>query len=67
VCIFSTDAVTRFRRYPVLPALSMDGIIFGDIKTGSWNDDEFHKFFDGFLKNMNPFPGTRSVVVADKC
>jgi hypothetical protein len=53
--------------FSVLPALSTDGIIYSDIKVGSWNGEDFLGFLDGLLKNMNVYPGPRSVLVMDNC
>lgn len=53
--------------YSVLPALSIDGIFYSDIKLGSYNGDEFLEWLDGLLEEMNPYPASRSVLVLDNC
>lgn len=55
------------RRYSVLPALTLDGIIALDIVEGSYNTKRFKKFIRGLLDQMNVFPGPNSVIVMDNC
>ncbi|EIW56798.1 uncharacterized protein TRAVEDRAFT_128135 [Trametes versicolor FP-101664 SS1] len=52
-------------RYSVLPALSLDGIIWCDIVNGSFNTQRFLAFIHGLLTQMQPFPHPRSVIVMD--
>jgi len=54
-------------RYSVLPALSLDGILYVKIVQGSFRYDSFGEFIDGLLDQMNPFPGRNSVIVMDNC
>lgn len=54
-------------RYSVLPALSLDGILYVKIVQGSFKYDSFGEFIDGLLDQMNPFPGRNSVIVMDNC
>jgi hypothetical protein len=37
------------------------------IVEGSFNKFSFADFIEGVLDQMNPFPGTKSVVVMDNC
>ncbi|KAJ4466161.1 hypothetical protein C8J55DRAFT_440138, partial [Lentinula edodes] len=53
--------------YSILPALTMDGMIFSNIKLGSYSGDEFLFWLDGLLEVMNPYPGRHSVLVLDNC
>ncbi|KAF7361583.1 DDE-3 domain-containing protein [Mycena sanguinolenta] len=57
----------RGKRYSVLPAISLDGILWVDIVEGSFNSESFEQFIDGLLDRMNPFPGPNSVIVMDNC
>ncbi|KAJ3846257.1 hypothetical protein EV368DRAFT_53046 [Lentinula lateritia] len=50
-----------------MQALTMDGIIFSNIKLGSYSGDEFLFWLDGLLEVMNPYPGRHSVLVLDNC
>ncbi|KAI9069872.1 hypothetical protein FKP32DRAFT_1527722, partial [Trametes sanguinea] len=52
-------------RYSVLPALSMDGILWCDIVEGSFNTARFLDFIDNLLNRMQPFPAANSVIVMD--
>lgn len=54
-------------RYSVLPALTLDGIIFSSIVEGSFNGESFMDFLEGLLDNMNLYPQTHSVLVMDNC
>ena len=51
----------------VLPAMSLDGILYVRIVKGSFNYDSFGEFIDGLLDQMNPFPGPNFVIVMDNC
>ena len=55
------------RRYSILPALSLDGILTVDIIEGSFTTARFARFVDGLLDRMNPFPGPNSVIIMDNC
>jgi len=57
----------RGRRYSILPALSLDGILAVDIIEGSFTTARFARFVDGLLNRMNPFPGLNSVIIMDNC
>ncbi|KAJ6585530.1 hypothetical protein B0H19DRAFT_1059746 [Mycena capillaripes] len=53
--------------YSVLPAISLDGILYVSILEGSFTTATFVEFIDGLLDTMNPFPGPNSVIVMDNC
>jgi antirestriction protein len=59
--------LTNLSRYSVLPALTMDGIIYHHTTRGSFDGDSFQHFLAGLLKVMNPYPQERSVLVMDNC
>lgn len=65
-CPFSCS-LPRFPRYSILPALSLDGILFHSIVEGSFNGETFHQFVEELLEYMEPFPGPNSVLVMDNC
>jgi hypothetical protein len=54
-------------RYSLLPAITVDGIIYSHIKKGGYNGDEFIDWLDGLLDVMNPYPQPHSVLVLDNC
>ncbi|KAF9258123.1 hypothetical protein L218DRAFT_797244, partial [Marasmius fiardii PR-910] len=49
----------------LLPALSLDGIIYVHITEGSYTANKFKDFVDRLLDYMQPFPGPRSVLIMD--
>jgi hypothetical protein len=53
--------------YSVLPAITVDGIIYSHIKIGGYNGDQFIEYLEGLLSQMNPYPAPRSVLVLDNC
>lgn len=57
----------RGKRYSILPALSLDGILFCDIVEGSFTAARFLEFVRGLLDKMQPYPGPNSVLVLDNC
>jgi len=60
-------SLTISRRFSVLPALSLDGILAVKIVEGSFTTELFKGFISGLLDHMNPFPGPNSVIVMDNC
>ena len=56
-----------FFSYSVLPALSLEGVIFSDIVKGSYNGEKLVQFVDEFTNVMNCYPGKNSVLVMDNC
>jgi len=59
------DFFIRGTKISLLPALSLDGIIYFIVKEGSHNAASFATFVDGLLYHMNPFPHPKSVLVID--
>lgn len=57
----------RCRRFSVLPAISLNGILTVKVIEGSYDSDSFARFIDGLLYHMNPFPGPNSVIIMDNC
>jgi len=51
----------------MLPALSIDGIIYSTIRQGSFDGPGFVDFICRLLPFMNPYPGPRSILVIDNC
>jgi hypothetical protein len=43
----------------------MDGLVHCDIKEGAYNGDAFTAFLEDLVREMNPYPGPRSVLVMD--
>jgi hypothetical protein len=65
VCFnFGSDA---FDRYSLLPAITVDGLIYSHIKVGGYNGEEFLEYLEGLMDQMNPYPAPRSVLVIDNC
>ena len=54
-------------RYSVLPALTMDGILYVHVTQGSFDGNLFQEFLTGLLEVMNPYPQKNSVLVMDNC
>ena len=54
-------------RYSVLPALSLNGILYASIVEGSFNTALFKDFIKGLLNQMQPYPAPNSVIVMDNC
>ncbi|GET03069.1 homeodomain-like protein [Rhizophagus clarus] len=56
----------RGKRYTILPALTLDGIIAAEIIEGSCNKENFQAFIiNQVILQMNPFPGKNSVIIMD--
>lgn len=49
----------------MLPALSLDGILYLEVHKDSITAGVFDNFVDNLLDHMNPFPGPNSVLVCD--
>ena len=56
-----------FFRFSVLPALTINGVIYLHVVRGSFEGDLFLDFISGLLKQMNPYPGSKSVLMMDNC
>jgi len=54
-------------RYSVLPALSLDGMVYCHIVEGSYNTARFMDFIEGLPQQMQPYPSPKSVIVMDNC
>ncbi|KIJ56284.1 hypothetical protein M422DRAFT_151039, partial [Sphaerobolus stellatus SS14] len=54
-------------RFSVLPALSMDSIMYLHIIRGSFDGNPFLEYLEGLLQVMNPYPEPKSVLVMDNC
>lgn len=63
---YYTHTILHYR-YSLLPAITVDGIIYSHIKVGGYNGEEFLEYLDGLAAQMNPYPGPRSVLVIDNC
>ncbi|EXX72206.1 hypothetical protein RirG_071490 [Rhizophagus irregularis DAOM 197198w] len=56
----------RGKRYTLLPALSLDGIIAVDIMEGGCTKEKFKEFvISQVLPQMNSYPQARSVLILD--
>ena len=51
----------------MLPAMSLDGILYVDIVEGSYNTASFAAFIGALLNQMKPFPEPNSVIIMDNC
>jgi hypothetical protein len=63
----SVDYLTLLHRYSLLPAITVDGIIYSHIKVGGYNSDEFLEYLDGLTAQMNPYPQPHSILIIDNC
>ena len=54
-----------FFSYSVLPALSLEGVIYSDMVKGSYDGEKFVRFMNELTSVMNPYPGKNSVLVMD--
>ncbi|KIL55693.1 hypothetical protein M378DRAFT_17709 [Amanita muscaria Koide BX008] len=55
----------RGKRYSLLPALSLEGMLHVKIVEGSFTTVLFEEFIDGLLNKMQPFPAKNSVIILD--
>jgi hypothetical protein len=62
---FSNDSLLK--RFSVLPAMSLNGIIHCDIVEGAFDTELFYTFISRLLDVMQPFPAPNSVIVMDNC
>ena len=51
----------------MLPAMTMNGVIYSHIKKGAYNGNEFVEWLAGLLEIMNPYPAPNSVLILDNC
>jgi len=56
-------------RFSVLPAMSLQGMLYCDIVEGSFNSQSFYTFIKGLIASntTNSFPLQNSVIVMDNC
>lgn len=52
-------------RYSILPAISLDGVLHLDIITCAWTAEEFRRYIEVLLDQMNPYPLRNSVLIMD--
>jgi len=57
----------RGKRYSILPALSLNGILYSHIVDSSFTSSSFKDFIEGLLEQMQPYPAPNSVIVMDNC
>ena len=58
---------TCYAIYSMLPAMSLDSILYVDIMEGSYNTASFTAFIGALLNQMKPFPEPNSVIIMDNC
>ena len=56
-----------FSSYSILPAITLDGIIYSETIQGSCNGVTFKAWLEGLLEEMNPYLEPKSVLVVDNC
>ncbi|KAF8221501.1 hypothetical protein L208DRAFT_1327646, partial [Tricholoma matsutake] len=64
------NILTSYREngwYSMLPAITMDDIIYSHIKTGSYNGEPFLEWLEGLLEVMNPYLAHHSILILDNC
>ncbi|KAJ7939349.1 hypothetical protein B0H13DRAFT_2300620 [Mycena leptocephala] len=44
------------QNYSLLPAITVDGLIFTHVKIGGYTDEQFVDRLEGLLEVMNPYP-----------
>ena len=59
--------IACYARYSMLPAMSLDGILYVDIVEGSYSMASFAAFIGGLLNQMKLFPEPKSVIIMDNC
>lgn len=59
------DFFIRGKRYSILPALSLDGILALEVLDRPFTALTFNTFIEGVLDQMNPWPQRNSVIVMD--
>lgn len=57
----------RGKKYSVLPAISLDGILDISVVEGSFNTRLFEDFVESLVGVMNPYPLANSVLIMDNC
>lgn len=59
------DFFIRGKKYSILPAISLDGIIHLEVLDKAITGEDFRRFVQGLLPRMNEWPLPRSVLVVD--
>jgi hypothetical protein len=54
-------------RYSLLPAITVNRLIYSHIKVGGYNGEQFLEYLDGLTAQMNPYPRPHSFLVIDNC
>lgn len=67
VSMLQEGAYLTLPSYSILPAISLNGMLYCEIVEGAFNTELFTKFIEGLLEHMNPFPEPNSVIVMDNC
>ena len=49
----------------MLPAISLDGPLYLAAQKDSYKSEDFIRFIDRLLDNMNPYPAKNSVIIMD--
>src|SRR5258708_10119268 len=65
--IFCVDQSDQLVTGTLLPALTMEGVIWLKIVKGSFDAAHFTDFINSLLTQMNDFPQPHSIVVMDNC
>jgi len=53
--------------YLLLPAITVDGLIYSHIKVSRYNGADFLEYLDGLTAQINPYPAPWSVLVINNC
>ena len=56
-----------FSSYSILPAITLNSIIYSETIQGSFDGVTFKEWLEGPLEEMNPYPELKSVLVVDNC
>jgi hypothetical protein len=51
----------------MLPAITVNGIIYSHVKVGGYDGAQFIEYLEGLMQVMNPYPAPNSVLVMDNC
>jgi len=63
-----SEPFTRSAKWSILPMFTVDGYESWEVIHGSYNTELFNAFIKNHvIPRMNPFPGTRSVLIMDNC
>lgn len=59
--------ITHRHSYSILPAITIDGMLYSELRRGAFDGDSFLAYLERLLPLMSPYPGPRSVLVMDNC